>query len=395
MKKIFGWLHLWLGIASGLVVLVVAGTGSLLVFEEELEHLFQPSFFYVDVPAKTSRQPLDNLTAYVKRENPSYKIGSIKVEPEANRSIIYLLRKGKNGKVLSNQLYVAVNPYNGKIIKSMPGNKRFFSVVLQLHRFLCLGETGKLITGISCSIFIIMIFTGLVLWWPKRNNLRQRFRVKWDASFKRLTWDLHAVSGFYVHIVLLVIALTGIAWSFKWVNNLIYLALDGNTKQYKVPPPKSTPVENSGIAYLEKIVSKTNEQLPYEGTITIRFAEKDNLAIATSKENRSRHGNVSDFLYFQAGTADLVQVRLYDNESRANIFRKIMYPLHRGTLYGTPTKIIALIAALVAFSLPISGFMIWMGRKKKKKRKPGADTNTVPAKRLSLDKHPDTSVQYQ
>jgi uncharacterized iron-regulated membrane protein len=393
MKKVFGWLHLWLGIASGLVVLIVAGTGSLLVFEDELEHTFMSSFFYVDVPANTSRQPLDNLTAYVQRENPTYKVGNITVEPEADRSVVYLLRKGK-AKGSKNQLYVAVNPYTGEIIESIPGNKRFFVVVLDLHRFLCMGETGKLITGISCFIFVIMILTGLILWWPKRNSRKQRLRIKWDASFKRLNWDLHAVSGFYVHIVLLVIGLTGLAWSFKWANNLIYVALDGNTKQYKVPPPESLPVKNSGIAYLDKIVTTTNEQLPYEGTITIRFADNDSLSIATSKEDRTRHGNVSDYLYFQAGTAKLVQVRLYDNESKANIARKWMYPLHRGTLYGIPTKILALIAALVAFSLPISGFLIWMGRKKKKK-KPAAKVNVVKAKTLPLDKHSDASVQYQ
>ncbi|PWV54389.1 PepSY domain-containing protein [Chitinophaga sp. S165] len=392
MKKVFGWLHLWLGIASGLVVLIVAGTGSLLVFEDELEHVFMRSFFYVEVPANTAKQPLDNLTAYVQRENPKYKLGNITVEPEADRSVVYLLRKGK-AKGSKNQLYVAVNPYTGKIIESIPGNKRFFTVVLDLHRFLCMGETGKLITGISCSIFVILILTGLILWWPKRNARKQRLRIKWDASFKRLNWDLHAVSGFYVHIVLLVIGLTGIAWSFKWVNNLIYLALDGNTKQYKVPPPQSLPVKNSGIAYLDKIVATTNEKLPYEGTITIRFADNDSLSLATSKENRTRHANVNDFLYFQAGTAKLVQVRLYDNDSKANITRKWMYALHRGSIYGIPTKIISLIAALVAFSLPISGFLIWMGRKKKKK--PAAKVNVVKAKALPLDKHSDASIQYQ
>jgi len=387
MKKIFGWLHLWLGIASGLVVLVVAGTGSLLVFEEELEHAFRSSFFYVEAPANTSRQPLDNLTAYVLRENPKYKVLTIGVEPEANRSIVYLLVKGKP-KEIKNQRYVAVNPYSGQIISSVAGNKRFFSVVLQLHRYLCMGETGKIITGISCSIFTILILTGLILWWPKRNNRKQRFRVKWDASFKRLNWDLHAVFGFYVHIMLFVIAVTGLIWSYKWVNNLLYLAFDGNTKQQKIVAPTSKPVENTGIAYLDKIVATTNEKLPYEGKITIRFADSDTLAVSAAKENRARHDNVSDFLYFEAGTAKLLKVRLYDNESAGTIARRWVYPIHTGSFYGWPTKIIALIAALVAFTLPISGFLIWIGRKKKK---PTAKAK----KKLPVDKTANARVQVQ
>jgi len=392
MKKIFGWLHLWLGIASGIVVLIVAGTGSLLVFEDELEQTFQSSFFYVDVPANTSRQPIDNLTAYVQRVNPKYKMYSIVVEPEADRSIIFMLRKGKV-KEIKNQLYVAVNPYTGKIIETIPGNKRFFSVVLQLHRYLCMGETGKVITGISCSIFTILIITGLILWWPKRNNRKQRFRVKWNASFKRLNWDLHAVFGFYVHIILLMIALTGLVWSYKWVNNLLYIAFDGNTKNQKIEPPKSVAAENTGIAYLEQVITNTNKRLPYVGTITLRFPDEEGQAVYTYKNDRSRHGNVNDYLYFQIGTGALVKERLYDNESRGTIARRWVFPIHTGSLYGIPTKIISLIAALTAFTLPISGFVLWMGRKKKKK------TATKPQVRkekkgLSLDKHPNPSVQY-
>jgi uncharacterized iron-regulated membrane protein len=297
------------------------------------------------------------------------------------------LRKGKV-KEIKNQLYVAVNPYTGQIISSIPGNKRFFSVVLQLHRYLCLGETGKVITGISCSIFAFLILSGLILWWPKRNNRKQRFRIKWNASFKRLNWDLHAVFGFYLHIILFVIALTGLVWSYKWVNNLLYIAFDGNTKQQKIVVPTSLPVENAGIAYLDQILNKTNERLPYEGKITIRFAESDSLAISAAKENRFRHDNVADFLYFEAGTGKLLKERLYDNESRGTIARRWIYPIHTGSFYGIPTKILALIATLVAFSLPISGFLIWIGRKKKK---PAAKAK----QKLPLDKHPNPSVQYQ
>jgi uncharacterized iron-regulated membrane protein len=385
MKKLFGWLHLWLGITSGLVVLIVAVTGSLLVFEDELEHLFQHSFFYVDVPANTLRQPLDNLTAAVQQQHPGYKTSSIIVAPENNRSIIYIFQKGK-GK--ENQLYISVNPYTGKIIETLPANKRFFTIVLQLHRYLCMGDTGKVITGISCSIFIILIITGLILWWPKRNARKQRLRVKWNASFKRLNWDLHAVFGFYVHIIILVIALTGLIWSYKWANNLLFYAFNGNTKNQKMIAPESIPVSNTGIAYLEKILTITNEKLPHEGTITIRFAESDSLAISAAKENRTAAvSNVVDFLYFQTGTAKLVQERLFDNESRGMRARRMIYPIHTGSLLGWPTKILALISALVAASLPVTGLMIWLGRKKKKPAK--------KVKQSSLKQHTNTRIQYQ
>jgi uncharacterized iron-regulated membrane protein len=383
MKKIIGWLHLWLGISSGLVVMVVAITGSLLVFEDELEHLFQPSLYYVQVPANAEKIPLSVLAADVKRSYPDYRLNSIITEPEANRTVIFTVLKGKNvksGKLIA----MAINPYTGQVIKAVDEKSRFFTVVLRLHRYLCMGETGKVITGMSCSIFVILIISGLVLWWPKRQNRKQRFRVKWNASsFKRLNWDLHAVFGFYVNILLLFISLTGLVWSYKWVNNLIYYSFDGSLKAIKAKVPANEPVKDSSLAYLDKVLTATSERLTYPGTATIRFGE-DSLAMSVIKENTTASiDNVSDFLYFQKGTGKLVQERLYVNESKGTKARRLIYPIHTGRLYGWPTKILALIASLTAATLPVSGLVIYLGRKKKKKK---------PA---SLKKHVNTRVQYQ
>ena len=381
MKKIIGWLHLWLGIVSGSVVLVVALSGSLLVFEDELDHLFQPSLYYVQVPASAERVPVAVLAADVKNRYPDYKLNSIITEPEANRTVIFTVLKGKNAKS-GHLIAIAINPYTGQIIKAIDEKSRFFSVVLRLHRYLCMGETGKVITGISCSIFTILIITGLILWWPKRQNRKQRFRVKWNASFKRLNWDLHAVFGFYVNILLLFIALTGLVWSYKWVNNLIYYSFDGSLKAIKTKAPKSAAVKDNSFAYLDKVLTATNEKLTHPGTVTIHFAE-DSLAMSVAKLNTTASiDNVVDFLYFQQGTGKLIQERLYANASTGTKVRRIIYPIHTGRLYGWPTKILAFIAALTGATLPVTGLIVYLGRNKKKKP-------ALPKK------HVNARVQYQ
>lgn len=359
MKKILGWLHLWLGITSGIVILIVALTGSLLVFEEELEHTFHSSFFYVAPPAHAVRLPLDQLVMTVQQQYPGYKTGNMKIEPAHNRTVIFQLLKTK-----TDQLYVSVDPYSGHIIAATPASKRFFTIMLQLHRYLCMGATGKVITGVSCSIFVLLTLSGLILWWPKRNNRKQRFRVKWNASFKRLNWDLHAVFGFYVHLVLLVISLTGLVWSYQWVNGLLFYIFNGTFKAEKVTPPPSVAQEGSG--YFEKIYRRTNETLPYSGPVTISYGN-DTLAIAAFKNDlAAATANTYDFLYFEAGTGKLLKKRLHKDESAGMKARRLVYPIHTGSIYGWPTRVIALISSLVAASLPVTGVLIYLGRKKKK-----------------------------
>jgi uncharacterized iron-regulated membrane protein len=382
MKKIIGWLHLWLGISSGLIVMIVALSGSLLVFEDELEHLFQPSLYYVQVPPQAERISTDILADKVQKAYPGFQSNYIIVEPEANRTILFSERKGKAGKGEGKVMLIAVNPYSGEIIKAVDEKGRFFAVVLRLHRYLCMGDTGKIITSISCSIFTILIITGLVLWWPKRNNRKQRFRVKWNASFKRLNWDLHAIFGFYINIFLLMISLTGLVWSFKWVNNLVFYALDGNLKSSKRKAPESLAVKDTRIAYLDKILSTTNQKLTYPGAIMIRYPETDSLAVTVSKVvTTAAISNIVDFMYFQKGTGELIQERPYAKESKGMKARRLFFPIHTGSMFGWPTKILALICAWVAASLPVTGLMIWLGRKKKKKP--------------SLKKHVNARVQYQ
>lgn len=377
MKKIIGWLHLWLGIGSGLVVLIVALTGSILVFERELEPRLSPTFSYVEVPVNARAVPLETLTNTVLTRYKTYKLREIIIEPEAGRSIIFNINKGKN-----DALSVAVNQYTGEIIKAVDENSRFFEVVLNLHRYLCMGTTGKVITGISCSIFLIMVITGIVLWWPRRNSRKQRMRVKWNATWKRLNWDLHAVLGFYVHIIIFLIALTGLTWSYQWVNDLIFYAFDGKPMK-KMTAPQTPAVNTAPTAYLSSIMHSTDSILAYTGPVRIRFtekknfAEKKNQAITVIKRNEDAAiDNIASTLYFEPGTGRLVQARLYENESRGMKVRRLVYPIHTGSLLGWPTKLLALIAALISASLPVTGFCIWLNRKKKKK--PSAKDNKTP-----------------
>lgn len=375
MKKLSGWLHLWLGLASGLVVIVVALSGSLLVFEDELEHLLEPSLFSVQAPAGTPRMSLDALATMVKDRYPAYKTNNIEIQPVENSTVTFYLKKKKE------KLMVVTDPYTGKVIKTADADKRFFVVVRNLHRYLCMGETGKVITGISCSMFALIILSGLVLWWPKRNNRKQRFKVKWNASFKRLNWDLHAIFGFYVHIFLFMISITGLVWSYKWVNNLLFYAFDGKP-QVKAVAPAVKAVKGNEIAWLDKIYTETNQRLTYHGIVNIRFPEKKEMAITVGKENTDRViDHIVDVLYFQAGSGEFVGDKLFSNDTKGTQARRLIYPIHTGSLFGWPTKILAFICALVAATLPVTGFLVWIGKKKKK---PAAKKPVSPKAKLAV-----------
>ncbi|QKZ13325.1 PepSY-associated TM helix domain-containing protein [Spirosoma sp. KUDC1026] len=364
VKSVLAQLHLWLGLASGLVVFIVALTGSLLVFEHELEPLIDSGFHAVSVPDHQRRVPIDQLVNTATQQVGKKEISRIIVEPGPDRTVVVEFRQSKKPKDI---LAVALDPYTGNVVDSRQEEDAFFSVVLRLHRYLCLGDTGKIITGLSCSAFLLIMVSGLVMWWPNRKNKAQRFRVKWDASFKRLNWDLHAVLGFYVLPFVFLIALTGLVWSYKWVNNLLFYALDGKPQQKREAPANlSRPGAHQGYP-LENIYAQTNRQLPHSGKILITFPEKKDQAITVSKANdEAAISNIVDFLYFDARTTHLISQRLYDQETKGFKARRLIFPIHTGSLLGWPTKLIALVVALLTATLPVTGFLVWWGKRKKK-----------------------------
>ena len=364
VKSALAQVHLWLGLASGLIVFIVALTGSVLVFEHELEPLIESGFQTVSVPDDQKRVPIDQLVNAATQEFGNKKVSRIIVEPRPNRTVVVELRQSKKPKDI---LAVALNPYTGKVVDSRQEEDAFFSVVLRLHRYLCLGDTGKIITGLSCSSFLLIMLSGLVMWWPNRKNSSQRFRVKWGASVKRLNWDLHAVLGFYALPFVFLIAMTGLIWSYKWVNNLLFYAFDGKPQQ-KREAPANLSMPNAHQAYLlENIYAQTNRQLPHPGKVQISFPEKDNQAITVSKANDAAAvSNIVDFLYFDTRTSNLIGQRLYDAETNGFKARRLVFPIHTGSLLGWPTQLIALFIALLIATLPITGFLIWWGKRKKK-----------------------------
>lgn len=365
IKKNIGLLHLWLGLASGLIVFIVALTGSLLVFEDELDEFFNPKFYKVLAIGK-EKFPVDLLVANVQKEFHLKKVDRIHSFNDPERSLLITGTDFEKKKQI-----ISVDPYTGKVLASVPAKSRFFSVVLDLHRHLVLGDFGQAVTGASCLIFVFMLLSGLVLWWPKKTkNLKQRLTVKWRASFKRVNWDFHSTFGFYTFVILLIISLTGLTWSYKWFESGIYLLADGTTEKSSTKVENTTKTDSGADKsfFYQNIFSKTDSIYKYKGDTQIRMPADTINSIMVIKMNLEEEvPNIASIAYFDTFTGEIIKTKPYELLSNGDKIRRLIYPIHTGSIYGYPTKIIAFLVCLFAVTLPITGLLIWLGRKKKKK----------------------------
>lgn len=373
-KKAIGKIHLWLGFASGLIVFIIGITGCLYSFIDELKPVVYKDRLFTEAPANSKRVPLSVLKDSAQKAlGQKYLIQNAELSPDNNSTIIFRSRKfNEHAFLYSNYMKyfyrVYVNPYTGQVVKVEDTKWEFFNVVVNTHIHLLLGhDVGGPVTGWSVVIFVITLITGLVLWWPKnKKSAKKRVWFKWKAStkWKRKNYDLHNILGFYILIIALVIALTGLVWAFKWFDESVQWVANGGKTIEKPKPVSSDTLVTVTSFSLDSLVETTRIKFP-DATLFIGFPKnpKGTISLLVDYENATKD---LSFKYDQH-TGKLLQASTYADKTNGEKVRAHNYDIHTGAILDLPGKILAFIASLISASLPITGFLIWMGRKKKEK----------------------------
>ena len=228
MKTLFRKIHLWLSIPFGLVMSITCLTGALLVFEKEVDRLVRPELFYVDEAGATPL-PDSVLIQRIEATLPD-SVEVTGINTFDNPRLAYQVRLSQPRKA---SLYV--DQYTGRI-KGRYQRLPFFTTTFRLHRWL-MGPSrsadggigwGKLVVGISTLMFVLVLISGLVIWWPRNCKvLKNHLVIKVRKGWRRFWHDLHVAGGIYTLLLLLALALTGLTWSFSWWRDAVYTLLDG------------------------------------------------------------------------------------------------------------------------------------------------------------------------
>lgn len=374
LKKIIHQFHLWLGLATGLVVLIMGLTGAIYCFQPELSRLTQP---YLKVEAQEKPfLPVSEFKRIAEKQLPGKKPTRILIKGPETAVVVQF--SGKKPKPFSYAVFL--DPYTGKVLKTRNMNSEFFRWVLNGHMYLWLPQPiGKAVTGVSTLIFLVMVISGIILWWPT-NKARKRssFKVKWGASPKRLNYDLHNVFGFYASWILIFTILTGLYWSYEWTSKATYWALTGGESKPAAAAPKSqkVPVTDSSMLPLDRIFGKMMVAYPGAKGFQVNIPQNDSAAVLVRAYPDKSTFYESDNLYFNQYSAEEIPVKFLGKYADANAGEKAIrmnYDIHVGAIAGLPGRILMFFVSLIAASLPVTGFYIWWGKKKKKpvaKRKP-------------------------
>lgn len=374
MKKLFKKLHRFCGLTAGLIIFISCLTGAILVFTDEVRELLAPERYFHPKYEGQQRLALTDIMQRVQAELPERPIQQIEIHSDTTRNYII----GYGGK---DKTQIFVDPYTGRVVEVFDrGKDDFFATMVKAHRWL-MDESkswGKAITGASTLIFVLVLISGIVYWLPKdRHTLRQRLRVKTNASTQRLLRDTHASLGIYAVSALLVMALTGLTWSYPWYRSGLYALLGVEVASKKEQPTQAKPKD--------KPISSAQEAIECAGIVPYFDWDNAYRAVRTDygayryirlEEGKAKvrdtnvWGNIrrEDSYKLDAVTGAIKGFSPYaeaDAESRA---RGWIYSLHAGLWGGLFSKVLYFLACVLGASFPLTGLWLYISVYKTNKK---------------------------
>ncbi|WP_375252954.1 PepSY-associated TM helix domain-containing protein [Dokdonia donghaensis] len=369
-KKFAFQLHKILGLATGIVVFIVAITGCCWAFREEIESLYddykkvtpQEQAILTPTEAKELAEAvLPNNTVHgtlFKKKDDAIEVIFYDAEPEFYQSVF-------------------LNPYSGEVIQVDDHLSGFFAFILKGHMRLWLPKAiGEQVVGVSILLFILIIISGFIIWIPKkRKNLKQRLKFDWKKTtrWKRKNFDLHTVTGFYICSFALIVAFTGSMISYNWLKYVVYKSTGGEKSPYFIiPENQSTLAQRNTTVPMDYLITKLSLENPEAESYELHYPTTPEESIYVEVSNSKGLYYDSDYRFFDQNTLEELETPSiygkYSNAGFADKIQRMNYDIHIGAIGGIVGKIIAFLVSLLTATLPVTGVLLWYGRHYKKKK---------------------------
>ncbi len=355
-------LHRWLGLIGGLLLCIAGLTGSVLVFWHEIDQVVLTQRFGQIVPALQQLAiPVVADTVKAAYAVKGLTLASISPPDQANHPYqVWLHAPGEQ------HWQVFVNPYTGLVMGDRQWETSWVGMIYDLHYKLLAGDTGLLIMGIVALLTVILSITGIVLW-PGWRKLIAGFKIKWkNAHIKRTNFDIHKVAGIFTAVFLALIGLTGFAWNVPQAN--VETAIYGLTLTPKPAEPVSKSIAGQPPLPVADLLQRADAAVPNAITTYVSFPEKPEEPFRVGKrqaQETNKWGNTSVAL--DQFTGKVVQLSDGLKPSRAEAILNQFGPLHFGTFWGIPSRILYVFVGLAPTVLMVTGWVMWSHRRRVKK----------------------------
>ena len=384
-------IHWFLGITAGIVLALVGVTGGLLSFEDEMLKAMNPGVMSVE--ARGTPLSPDALVARIREQRPNDRIQSLAMSRDAADAArvgfapIKGAAAGPGGRGPRGESRY-VNPYTGELL-GKPKGEGFFRTTMQLHRWLAMDDVGKQIVAFATVALIFFCLSGLYLRWPRRwRSVRTWFALDWKQKGRNFLWHLHSIVGTWMLIAYLIMSFTGLWWSYGWYRDAVNRWADMPSQQQprgegpRAGGNRAEGGEKRKPAEVDVAAAWTafQKQVPAWSTATLQWPRDGGGVQFRYLDADPAHERANNTLELDASTLTVNKHERYDDRPWKQKIAGSMFALHRGSFFGIGGVIIFMIASLAMPLFAITGWMLYLERRKRQREaKRLATTASLPA----------------
>ncbi|MBP5974869.1 PepSY domain-containing protein [Brasilonema sp. CT11] len=352
LRNILFYLHQYIGFFVGLLLIVIGLTGSLLVFEQDLDRFMIAQQYGHITPKPVQLSPEDMVNTIQAKYAAQGDMHLFRIYLPDTSSSPYV---GQLSSADEERIEVFVNPYTGAIMGERITYKTLIGILLKLHVSLMAGETGTIIVGIAAFLMCILTITGFILW-PGWRKLIAGFKIKLDAHPQRANFDIHKVAGIITVVFLFFTSFTGFCWNFGGFTEPIIYAVTFTPEQSELV---SKPIAGKSTLGLTQQLKIANAALPSAVTKSIYFPDKPEDALQIRMKLPQESSDYGDSnVYLDQYSGEVLRV---DNGLKMPLGDRVLNsftPLHYGTFGGLPTRILYVFVGLAPLVLFLTAFMM-------------------------------------
>ena len=349
-RKIFS-VHSWFGLISGLFLLLIGCSGSMLIYRSAIERWLHPGLYHLAPQQKI--MPYDELYRKVaKKYSPGFESYTISIPKHPTDVVEFTLSHGRKDHH-SNPLYIVdIDPYSGTILREGYCDELSTSLthwLLYFHHSFQYGTIGKMIDALAAISIFISMATGLFIYLKSMPKvLLFKIPLQWEnrTIFYR---RIHRIIGVWALLFNMLLFFTGF-WMAKGVFSL---------KTWQLIKPRSIlHIETS----IDECLRKSKEIFPgFEPTeINGPTTTDDNIVINGNTDGTSPFlYGLASYVSFNPKTSEVVERYNINDVSLAEKFEGAVWPLHIASFGGHLVKILYVIGGFTPGMLSLTGFLLW------------------------------------
>jgi uncharacterized iron-regulated membrane protein len=350
----FFQIHLWAGVLLSLYVVMIAVTGSILVFRTELTRALLPNT--LTPYAADGTVPI---AAVLERFRAAYPDAALENIQMPSRQMPAYLLLGTDGR--HHPLTLLADPVTAKVM-TQPHTWVYWTY--ELHVNLLLGSAhGMQINGVGAACLLLLVLTGLVLWWPGVKIWARGLRIGFRHSWWRINYDAHSAIGFWTLLIVFWWAFSGIY--FAWYRQVASaVAVVSPLKGMLSPLVPMRPKPGPERASLDQVLRSIRLASPRGKLFSLSDPLLSGETVYALVDLRAT-GDFShrDIISLSTTDAQVLTIWHYgENRTAGDWVLWAMHPLHFGTLWGMPVKILWALCGLTTALLTITGLLMYWNR---------------------------------